>query len=215
METTTLLFIRHGETDWNAEGRWQGHTDTPLNDTGRRQAQLLAQRLRAWPISAIYCSDLQRAAETAAILGEKIGKKPVALEAWRERHVGQFAGLTGRDIRERHPDVWARMTKGYLDVPGGESSRAVQQRVSGALETLLRQHSGETVAVVSHGGILRIVVAHVLELPLKQTVRVRVGGNTGLTVVTAYPDGRLVLEKLNDSAHLEYGLNGTDSDGER
>lgn len=211
MTKTTLLLIRHGETDWNAEGRWQGHTDIPLNESGRRQAQLLAQRLQKWPISAIYCSDLQRAAETAAIIGKRIGHEPLVEKAWRERHNGQFSGLTGREIQQRHPEIWARMKRGFVEVPGGETTHDLQQRVSGALQELMRRHAGEMIAVVTHGGVLRALVAQVLNLPLEDAVRVRVGGNTGLTMVTALPDRWLVLEKLNDSAHLEYGRNGDEA----
>lgn len=146
MEKTTILLIRHGETDWNVQGRWQGQADIPLNEKDKRQARLLAERLATWPIRAVYCSDLQRAAETAAIIVEEIGQEPVAMETWRERHGGQFSGLTRRDIRERHPEIWARMKTGYGEVPGGESSHAIKKRVSRAFESLIRQHARETVA---------------------------------------------------------------------
>lgn len=208
MDKTTILLIRHGETDWNAEGRWQGHTDIPLNETGRRQARLLAQRLRDWPISAIYCSDLQRAYETAAIIAQQVGLECIVDDVWRERDNGQFAGLTSLDIRERHPEIWARMKQGFVEVPGGESTNALFRRVRSGFEKLVRQHSREIVAVVTHGGVLRAIVAHVLDLPLEEAVRVRVGRNTGLSIVTVHPERWPVLERLNDIAHLEYGRDG-------
>ena len=209
--TTTILLIRHGQTDWNAQGRWQGHVDIPLNEVGRQQALLLAERLQAWPISAIYCSDLRRAAETAAIIARQLDLEPVVDQLWRERHGGEFQGLTQLEIEERHPQSWARLKQGIVDLPGGESSQALYSRVQAALDELLRRHAGEIVAVVTHGGTLRTVIGYVLNLPSEVAIRVQVGGNTGLTIVTASEDRPPVLERLNDIAHLEYASDGQSS----
>ncbi len=204
MTTTTILLIRHGETDWNAEGRWQGQIDMPLNEVGRQQARLLARRLQAWPISAIYHSDLKRAAETAAIIAEHLDLEPVADQMWRERHGGAFEGLTQVEIEERHPQSWARLQQGIIDLPGGETPDVLRSRVQAAFDTLLERHAGETVAVVSHGGTLRAVIGYVLNLPPAEDTRVRLGGNTGLSIVTVRQGQPPILERLNDIAHLEY-----------
>ena len=88
MDMTTILLVRHGQTAWNANGRWQGHADVPLNETGRGQAEAIAQRLAGqmeWEISALYASDLERAAKTAVIIGNAIGHTPIFDPIWRER----------------------------------------------------------------------------------------------------------------------------------
>lgn len=213
--TTTILLIRHGQTDWNAEGRWQGHADVPLNELGRQQAQLLAGRLKAWPISAIYCSDLKRASETAAIIARELDLEPISDRQWRERDTGLFSGLTRAEIQEQYPEVWALLRQGVVDIPGAESSAALTRRAQGVLQALLERHNGETIAVVSHGGTLRAVIAEVLNIPVVETMRLRVGGNTGLSIVSIREEGHPILERLNDVAHLEYadsnyGVDGTD-----
>jgi broad specificity phosphatase PhoE len=142
---TTLLLVRHGETDWNAEGRLQGHTDRPLNDFGRRQAKELADRLADEGADAIYASDLARAKETAEILGERLGL-PVVLDAdLREKNWGNWEGLTGDE----------RVHVGYE----GESTEAHRDRVLRAVGRIAERHPDQRVIVVTHGGSLRRVQA--------------------------------------------------------
>jgi probable phosphoglycerate mutase len=99
--TTTILLVRHGQTDWNLAHRWQGHVDIPLNETGRRQARLLARRLETLPIKAIYTSDLIRASETANIVAEPLGILPIPDPALRERNGGKFQSLTFDELEEQ------------------------------------------------------------------------------------------------------------------
>jgi probable phosphoglycerate mutase len=142
---TTLLLVRHGETDWNAEGRLQGHTDRPLNAYGRRQAAELAERLAAEEVDAVYASDLARARETAEIVGERLGL-PVALDPdLREKDWGTWEGLT--------PDERAGVEL------VGESTEAHRDRMLGALRRIASRHPGGRVVVVTHGGSLRRVQA--------------------------------------------------------
>jgi broad specificity phosphatase PhoE len=144
---TVLLLVRHGETDWNAEGRLQGHTDTPLNDYGRRQAASLAEQLAGDGIAAIYASDLSRARETAEIVGGRIGL-PVSVEPdLREKNWGSWEGLTPteRDAVE------------YV----GESTEAHRERTLRALLAIAERHPEERVLVVTHGGSVRRVQAAV------------------------------------------------------
>ena len=199
--TTTILLIRHGQTDWNKAGRWQGHTDIPLNQTGIAQAEALAQRLTAWPISHLYSSDLKRAAQTASILGEKLSLNPVLHEIWRERDVGLFGGLTSAQVAETFPDIWTQRTNGILEPPEGERYQAMHQRAGQALQQVLGHHNGETVAVVTHGGLLHALAAHVLGMEPNAYGRISFRGNTGLTIVEANDDyATLVL--LNDTSHV-------------
>lgn len=201
--TTRILLIRHGQTDWNAAGRWQGHADIPLNDVGRRQSQRLAARLSRWPISAMYSSDLKRAAGTARILADKLGLQPIYGRVWRERRGGAFEGLTPAEIRSAYPQAWERLSQGITDPPGGESPEELHERVTGAFELLLRRHSGEMVSVVSHGGALRTVIGHVLKMPPRPNPRIELDGNTGLSIVEIRPERPPLLVRLNDVAHLE------------
>jgi broad specificity phosphatase PhoE len=150
---TTLLLVRHGETDWNAEGRLQGHTDRPLNDFGRRQARQLAEQLEGEEFEAIYSSDLARARETAEIIGERLGL-PVELDPdLREKDWGNWEGLTAVE-RDRVEFV-------------GESTQAHQERMLRALARLSAQHPGEgTVLVVTHGGSMRRIQTAALGMAL-------------------------------------------------
>ena len=144
---TTLLLVRHGETDWNAEGRLQGHTDRPLNDHGRRQAKELAERLAGEGADAIYASDLSRAKETAEILGARLGL-PVVIDAdLREKNWGNWEGLTGDE--RIHVEF------------EGESTKDHRERVLGAVERIAERHPGQRVVVVTHGGSLRRIQAAV------------------------------------------------------
>lgn len=200
---TTIILIRHGETDWNLAGRWQGNTDIPLNDTGRQQARMLARRLKAnrWPIDAIYSSDLLRAAETAQIAAEKL-HLPVQLDAqWRERGLGILEGLTRREISEKYP--YMVLPRTFIEAPESESYASLKRRVVLALEEILRQHDGETVAVVSHSGTLRVLISYILELPEKIYAPFSLRGNTGLSRIII--DGELAqLNLLNDTSHIEW-----------
>jgi broad specificity phosphatase PhoE len=101
--TTRILLARHGETEWNRLGRWQGHADPPLNDLGRRQAEILAEQLAGDTVSAVYSSDLRRARETARIVAERIGLPVTEDSALREIDVGSWSGLTRDEVRERFP----------------------------------------------------------------------------------------------------------------
>jgi broad specificity phosphatase PhoE len=126
---TTLLLVRHGETDWNAEGKLQGHTDRPLNPYGRRQAQALADRLATESIDALYASDLSRARETPEILGEKLGLAVAVDPDLREKNWGNWEGLTSDE----------RLHIAYE----GETSEDHRERTLRAVERIAERHPGE------------------------------------------------------------------------
>jgi len=150
---TTILLARHGETDWNLEQRWQGQSDTPLNDTGRAQARALAAVLAEEPIDAVYSSDLVRAHETARLIAEPRGIDVTAIRDLRERSFGSVEGMTTDEIQARYPGI-------ELPWSDGESREAMAERVLGALERIADTHPNAHVLVVSHGGPLRAVVTH-------------------------------------------------------
>jgi broad specificity phosphatase PhoE len=153
---TTLLLARHGETDWNREGRWQGWADPPLNDTGRAQARQLAEELRAVPFDAVYSSDLRRAHETAVILAEPHAVPVVTDAGLREIDVGSWSGLTRREIAERFPDGTR---------PDGESHEEHGARVRAAVVRIARAHLGARILVVGHGGTIRAIHDVISDLP--------------------------------------------------
>jgi broad specificity phosphatase PhoE len=199
---TTILLIRHGLTDWNAEQRWQGHQDIPLNETGIDQARALARRLANWPIQALYSSDLKRAAQTADILAEAVGLQVIHDRAWRERDAGAFQGLTRAEIKIQYPEEFNAMTRGDVNTPGGEDNQELHTRAVGAFDKLLARHPGQMVAVVSHGGLLHTILLYVLGLPVGEYGRLSLRGNTGINIVEV-GDSSTRLSRLNDTAHLE------------
>ncbi len=199
---TTIILIRHGLTDWNLERRWQGHLDVPLNSTGKAQAQALSQRLVGWPIQALYCSDLQRAAQTASILGSTLGLESISKRTWRERDVGAFQGLTRKNIIVQYPELFHKMKEGVINPPGGENNHDLYARAAAAFEELIAAHPGEMIALVSHGAILHTTLLYVLGLPLGEYGRISLSGNTGISIVES-SKGRMRLTRLNDTSHLE------------
>ena len=153
---TTILLARHGETDWNREGRWQGWADPPLNETGRLQAEALADELRATPFDSVYSSDLRRAHETAEILAAPHGVPIVVDPDLREIDIGSWLGLTRAEIAERFPDGRR---------PDGETREQHAARVLAAVERIAREQLGRRVLVVTHGGTLRALHGHISDEP--------------------------------------------------
>jgi broad specificity phosphatase PhoE len=155
---TELLLARHGETDWNAAGRWQGHSDTALNDEGRRQARSLAQTLGR--VDVVYSSDLARARETAELVTERLAL-PIRLDVrLRERGFGVWEGLTADEIEARFPDTHRRWQAGEgFGADDAEPFETFAARVHSFLADVLRAHPVETVLVVAHGGTIRVIHA--------------------------------------------------------
>ena len=154
---TTILLARHGETDWNREGRFQGWADPPLNEAGREQARALAERLRDMPFDAVYSSDLRRARETAEIVAGPHGVPVVVDRGLREIDVGSWSGLTRVEIEERFPGA---------DDHDGETRADHLARVLATVERIARTHHGERILIVSHGGSLRTLRRHCVGEPV-------------------------------------------------
>ena len=160
MSQTRVLLVRHGQSEWNAAGRWQGQADPPLTDTGRQQARAASRSIGA--VDAVFASDLQRAAETAAIVSGELGVGPVVLDPdLRERDAGEWSGMTRAEIEERYP--------GYLGgapsfsvtherrPPGWEPDASVQERALRALRRIAEEVGGGDVLAVTHGGLIYAV----------------------------------------------------------
>jgi len=197
-----LLLVRHGQTDWNLRGLVQGQTDEPLDDQGRGQARRLGQRLAGLGLTALHSSDLSRAAETAALVGQATGLAPQLSAAWRELNLGAAEGRPRAEALGDHADMAsaAALSQGPL-ATGAETWEQVQDRVLPALDQLLAAHPGERVLLVGHGGSLKVLLSHLLGLRRAMVPRLSVGGNTGLSIVEFHQgEPRLVL--LNDQSHL-------------
>jgi broad specificity phosphatase PhoE len=154
----TIYLARHGETNWNRDGRWQGWSDVPLNETGEAQALLLAERLRESGIARVVASDLSRARQTAEIVARTLALSPVDVDPdLRERGFGVFEGLTREECEARHPDHWSSYRADSTLPPGAEPYDIVTERMCRALRRAAAAEV-ETVLVVTHGSALRAFV---------------------------------------------------------
>ncbi len=158
---TRLFLVRHGQSEWNAQGRWQGQADPPLSSSGREEARLAADRLDGFSGSFI-ASPLLRARQTAEIIADELGDGTVHVENdLREIDVGGFSGLTNDEIAERFPDEWAALRGGSLRVfPTGEAREAFRIRVLAALDVLTSLYQSGELLVVTHGGAIGAIERH-------------------------------------------------------
>ena len=156
---TTILLARHGETDWNRDGRFQGWADPPLNATGRAQAVDLSVQLMAEELAAVYSSPLRRAYETAEVVAASRGLEPVTVDALREVDVGSWSGLSRAEIEQRFPEQYARWLDYGQGWEDGETYEQMVDRVVGALQELAEARDGERILAVTHGGPMRAASA--------------------------------------------------------
>ncbi|MCC7359576.1 MAG: histidine phosphatase family protein [Anaerolineales bacterium] len=165
-----LWLVRHGETDWNREGRYQGQSDIPLNATGLAQARALLPTFAGMPIAAIYSSDLQRAATTAELLGEALNLPVSRQRGLREARLGRWEGMLFSDIQVVYAAEWAERRRDPLNArpPGGESLLEVAARGAAAADEMARRHAGQQVIVVSHGLLVAALLCRGRGLPLAE-----------------------------------------------
>jgi broad specificity phosphatase PhoE len=188
---TTIFLARHGESDWNVEKRFQGHSDRPLTERGREQAHALADLVGTEKIDAIYTSPLSRARETAEIVAARAGLEAVALPELREVDTGSWSGLSRADVETRFPEGFARWRSGGSGWENGESYEEMAERVIGALRKIAEDHPDDRVLVISHGGPIRAIHAAAEGLAIKDYRRLKpVEPNARLSAV-AVENGRL------------------------
>ena len=191
---TTVHLARHGESDWNAAGRWQGHADRPLTELGRRQAVELAERLASARLDAVYSSDLRRARETAEPVAERHGLEVMTLASLREVDVGGWSGLSRPQVEQRFPEAFARWRSGGQGWEDGETYEDMTVRVVDAVVELAAAHPGGEILVVAHGGPIRALHAVALGLDISEHRRLKpVAANARLSRLTV-DDGRLAVE---------------------
>jgi broad specificity phosphatase PhoE len=189
---TTVYLARHGQSDWNAANRFQGHSDRPLTELGRRQAEALAEELESQaPLSAIYSSSLRRALETASIIGARVGLEPLPVDDLREVDVGGWAGLSRDDVEARFPDAFRRWLDGGEGWEDGETYAEMATRVLEALRRIAANHLDDEILVVSHGGPIRAIHAEAAGMDVHAYRRLnRVEGNAVVSRV-AVEGGRI------------------------
>ena len=205
MAVDHILLIRHGETAWNAERRWQGMIHhVPLNDSGLQQAHALAAYLAGQPIGAIYSSDLLRAWETAAIIGDAVGVKPQSDVRLREVNAGRFQGLNHEEVQAQMAEELAEMRKGdpHYRFPGGESWSEVSTRLNEAFQDIARTATGPQVIIMSHGGSIRHLLGRMF--PDDPALDKLALPNTSITTLTC--DGeRWQIVEAGATPHLRQG----------
>ncbi|HEY2255213.1 MAG TPA: histidine phosphatase family protein [Variovorax sp.] len=159
MSITELILIRHGETDWNRELRFQGHIDVPLNDLGHEQARRLGLRMAGETVHLLLSSDLMRAQQTAAPAARQLGLEILGSVALREQNFGLVEGLRADEIRQLHPRAWEDWLEFREDhaMPEGESPLQFHARIMEALGRIATAHAGRIAMVVTHGGVLDMV----------------------------------------------------------
>lgn len=205
IQATRVVVLRHGQTEWNVEGRYQGHLESSLTPAGLAQAEALARRAVGQGLEVVYASDLRRARQTAEVIAGALGL-PVHLEpGLRERHLGIFQGLLKSETKAQHPEEYRRFKAGGADhaVPGGESARQCQQRVLATLGRMVARHAGGRLLVVSHGGVLGALFRHTLGIPLEAPRRFEPGNGTWN--VFRHADDQWHLETWGDASHLGGG----------
>jgi probable phosphoglycerate mutase len=208
---TEFLLIRHGETAWNRELRFQGQIDVPLNDMGVLQAQRLQRRfedaLTAWQVEGrmptrLISSDLVRAQQTAQAVAQALGQTCVIEAGLREQCFGVFEGLRAADIQEQHSVAWQQWLKfdAHYAVEAAESTQVFYDRVMAAMAQLAQQYAGERVVVVTHGGVLDMIWRHAQALSLHGPRMCEIP-NAGLSQV-AWRDSKFHILDWADTAHL-------------
>jgi broad specificity phosphatase PhoE len=168
---TKLCLIRHGQTDWNLEGRWQGHSDPPLNATGYDQARLVADNLTSRSFAAIYTSDLQRALATATIIADKLTLPLNIIAGLRELNMGDWEGKLVAEIPSLYPAEWAERQNNPVESrpPGGESVLELSKRVNSAISAICVENlPDDQLLIVSHGLSLAVFLCYVQKRPLAE-----------------------------------------------
>ncbi len=203
---TEILLVRHGQTSWNRQRRYLGWHDIELDEIGRQQARSLANRLAAWPIEAIYTSDLQRAAKTAAAIGYVIGLTAKPEPRLRELDFGSIEGLTFEEAQARYPDgMVSWLSDADRPPPGVEPYGIFRSRIASFMVDVQKTHPDETVLIVTHGGPIREILRQSLGLPPEGFWYFKID-LASLSAITLYRSGPIV-SRLNDVFHLEVTTN--------
>lgn len=200
---TEIIIIRHGETEWNQTGRFQGHSDVPLSKTGRAQAEALGQNLAIDYVDAIYASDLTRAIETAAPLAARFGLTVTPDPLLRELNFGAWEGRSFSDVNAENPNAMKQFYNDpeYADIPDSEPFPDFQKRVAVRVREIAELHRGKRIVIVSHGASIRILLADILAMPIRSIWHIS-QINTAVNKIRFEDDGFAIVTLMNDTSHL-------------
>ena len=206
-----LIAIRHGETEWNREGRKMGHMDSPLTRLGVWQAKAIAKRLKSVEFSALYSSDLGRAVQTAQKIASQCRIEVVVEKGLRERNWGIFEGLTPEEMQAKYPKEWSEYKSfgSMYNVPEGESPERILNRTTRVLTAIAMRHQNDQVVVVTHGAFLIPFFEFVLGIPPGDESRFKRYNASYSTFEYSTGNERLPrcgkwsIETWNDISHLD------------
>ena len=201
---TTIMLIRHGETEWNILGKFQGSTDIPLSNEGIRQAFMLKERLKS-DFDYIFSSPLKRAYETAKILCNESGKQVSIAEEIREINFGEWEGLTVKGIAEKYPDIfneWRNDKREGKFCGGDMSTLNASIRAKNCIMEIANKHKGKKIVIVAHGGIIKAGLLGIFEWDMSMYHKIALG-NTCVNTITFNDDMKPALLGLNDTNHLD------------
>jgi broad specificity phosphatase PhoE len=203
--TTTILLVRHGQTNSNVTGFYMGWSDEDLSEVGYTQARRLSSRLTKLPIVSVYTSPLRRAYTTAATLAKPHKLELKVLDDLSEIQLGDWQGFYADEIKRRWPELWqqSRIDPSELTMPNGESFRQVTERAVRAFKTVVGANQGEQAIIVTHDAVVRVLVAHVLGV--SNIIYRRLAINNASLSVMRVDKSSYHLVTLNDTSHLESG----------
>jgi len=203
---TEIIIIRHGETEWNKTGRFQGHSDVPLSAEGRAQAAMLGENLAVDHVDMIYASDLTRAMETAAPLAQRFGLEVISDPQLRELNFGAWEGRNFNDVNAENPNAMKNFYTDpeQADIPESEPFPEFQRRIAGRVREIVAQERGKRIVIVSHGASIRILLADLLSMPIRSIWHLS-QLNTAVNKIRFEDDGFAVVTLMNDTSHLRAG----------
>ncbi len=203
--TTTILFVRHGETEWNLEKRFRGRFDVPLDPTGVEQASKTARYIQAnWEPDFVYSSPLSRTLATAQAIADLCGLKPVAEPGLIDTNYGEWQGLTHEEVKQRWPELFAQWQQSphTVRLPGGETLAEVRKRAMAAVAQLVAQHASTVIVIVSHDDVLRLVLMEILGIRLDRFESLH-QDNCAVSLVERTAE-KYVVCTMNCTAHLDH-----------
>ena len=200
---TRVILVRHARTTWNDQGKYGGHTDVGLDELGKQQITKVAERLKKYPIKAVYASDLQRAYQTALAIAQIHNLSVEQFGELREINFGQWEGKTYNEIVKEQQELMEAWLKDPFNtkIPDGETMTEMQKRVAKCLLEIVSKHPEENIVVVTHAGPIWTIISHILEVPLQYYWRIK-QSNTAVNIIDFY-DKQGIICLLNDTSHLD------------
>lgn len=199
---TRIILVRHGRTEWNKFERFRGRVDVELDETGRRQAEAAAERIAQWEVAAIYSSPLKRAMTTAQIVADRLGLTVQPLEGIIDMDFGEWQGLPIDEAREKYGalfDLW-RYRPEKLEIPGAETLEDVRKRVVAAIDEVVAKHEDQTIALVGHRVVCKVLLCHLLGLDNSHFWQIA-QDDTAINLFEIW-EGKPSVILINETCHL-------------